>query len=44
VVNIVTAQLRGGDLFYLITVAPESDYNNYRNAFQNILQSVRLTD
>ena len=44
VVNIVTAQLRNGELFYLITVAPESDYYNYQNAFQNILQSVRLND
>jgi len=44
IVNIVTAQLRSGDLFYLITVAPESDYNNYQNTFQNILRSVQFND
>jgi len=44
VVNIVTAQLRNGDLFYLITVVPDSDYYNYQNTFQNILRSVQLND
>ncbi len=44
IVNIVAAQLRSGDLFYLIMVAPESDYNNYQNTFQNILQSVQFND
>ena len=44
VVNVVTTQLRNGDLFYLITVAPESDYYNYQNTFQNILRSVQLND
>src|SRR5712692_2793191 len=44
VVNIVTAQLRNGDLFYLITVVPDSDYYNYQNTFQNILRSVQFND
>ena len=44
VVNIVTTQLRNGELFYVIAVSPESDYNNYQNTFQNILRSLQLND
>jgi len=44
VVNVVTTQLRSGELLYLITVAPESDYANYQSTFQNILRSVQLND
>jgi len=44
IVNVVTTQLRNGELFYLITVAPESDNYNYQNAFQNVLRSLRLND
>jgi beta-barrel assembly-enhancing protease len=44
VVNLATTQLRNGDLFYIITVAPVSDYNNYQATFQNILRSVQLSD
>ena len=44
IVNVATTQLRNGDLFYLIMVAPESDYTNYQNTFQNILRSVQFND
>ena len=44
VVNVVTTQLRNGQLLYLIAVAPENDYNNYLNTFQNILRSLQLND
>ncbi len=44
IVNVATTQLRNGDLFYLIMVAPESDYSNYQNTFQNILRSVQFND
>ncbi len=44
VVNVVTTQLRNGELLYLISVAPESDYNTYLSTFQNILRSVQLND
>ena len=44
VVSVVTTQLRSGELLYLITVAPESDYANYQATFQNILRSVQLND
>ena len=44
VVNVITTQLRNGELLYIIGVAPESDYNNYLSTFQNILRSVQLND
>jgi Zn-dependent protease with chaperone function len=44
VVNIGTTQLRNGELLYLITVVPESDYQNYQATFANILRSVQLND
>jgi hypothetical protein len=44
VVNVVTTQLRNGDLLYIIAVAPEVDYNSYQTTFQSILRSVQLND
>jgi beta-barrel assembly-enhancing protease len=44
IVNVVTTQLRNGELLYIISVAPESDYNSYQNTFQNVLRSVQLND
>ena len=44
VVNVVTTQLRNGELLYIITVAPENDYYNYQVTFQNTLGSVQLID
>jgi Zn-dependent protease with chaperone function len=44
IVNVVTTQLRNGELLYLISVAPETDYQNYQNTFQNILRSLQLND
>lgn len=43
-VNIVTTQLQNGQLFYLITVSPTDEYQNYQNTFARILRSVRLND
>lgn len=44
VINLVTTQLRSGELFFLIGVSPENEYRNYQGTFQNILRSVRLSD
>lgn len=44
VINVVTVQLRNGELFYMIAVSPESDYGSYQNVFLNILRSVQLND
>jgi len=42
VVNLVTTQMRNGQLFYMITVTPENEYNNYQGTFGNILRSIQL--
>jgi Zn-dependent protease with chaperone function len=42
VINIVTTQLRNGQLFYMITVAPQTEYSTYQSAFSNILRSLQL--
>ena len=44
VVNVITTQLRNGELLYLIAVAPNNEYNSYQNVFQNVLRSLQLTD
>jgi hypothetical protein len=44
VINVITTQLRNGELFYMITVSPGNEYSNYQNAFQNILRSLQLND
>jgi hypothetical protein len=43
-INVVTTQLRNGQLFYMITVCPENEYSTYQNTFLTILRSVRLND
>jgi hypothetical protein len=43
-VNILTTQLRNGALFYMITVSPTDEYQNYQSTFSTILRSVRLND
>jgi hypothetical protein len=44
VVNVITTQLRNGQLFYLIAVAPENESASYQAAFRNILRSIQITD
>ena len=44
IVTIYTAQLRGGNLLYVATVAPGSEAARYDRAFQNVLSSIRLND
>ena len=44
IVTVVTTQLRNGQLFYMIGVAPSNDYGSYQSAFRNILRSVQLND
>jgi Zn-dependent protease with chaperone function len=43
-VTVYTTLLRNGDLFYMISVAPQNDYVNFQTAFRNILSSIRLND
>ena len=44
IITVTTAQLRNGDLFYFITVSPDSDFSAYQSAFNYILQSIQFTD
>lgn len=41
--GVYTAFLADGNLFYYLTIVPESDRETYRPAFQRILQSIRFT-
>ncbi len=42
-VRVITTQLRNGQLFYMIAVAPQNE-RGFENAFQTILQSLRIND
>ena len=44
IINVVTTQLRNGDLFYMIAVSPSDDYQTYQSTFLTILRSLRLND
>lgn len=42
IVTVYTTQTRDGNLFYIVAVAPQSDYSRYNNAFSNMIRSIRL--
>ncbi|MDQ2921973.1 MAG: M48 family metallopeptidase [Acidobacteriota bacterium] len=44
IITVVTTQLRNGELFYMIAVAPENEWSSYQAAFRNILRSVQIND
>jgi hypothetical protein len=39
---IYTTATEDGRLFYLITIAPQDEYDNYRNVFERIIEAIRL--
>jgi hypothetical protein len=41
-VTIYTTLLQNGDLFYMIAIAPESDYRAYQNVFANMIRSLQI--
>lgn len=43
-IGVYTTFLRDGNLFYYLTVVPESDASSYASAFERIGQSIRLKD
>ena len=43
-VEVHTTLLANGDLFYVVTVAPERELTSYGPAFDRVVQSVRLSD
>ncbi|HEY2964190.1 MAG TPA: M48 family metalloprotease [Pyrinomonadaceae bacterium] len=42
-VRLITTQLRNGQLFYMVAVAPQNE-RNFETAFQNVMRSVRIND
>lgn len=42
VINIMTTLLRNGDLFYVIFIAPQDDYNSYQRVFGNIVRNIEI--
>jgi beta-barrel assembly-enhancing protease len=42
VVTIYTTMMRNGSMFYMVTVAPQDDYQNYQQVFHNVLRSIQL--
>lgn len=44
IVTLYTTMLRNGDLFYLIAVAPQDEFQNYQKTFMGILRTVELSD
>lgn len=43
-VTVITTQLRNGQLFYMIAVAPQNEWTSYQTAFRNVLNSLRISD
>lgn len=43
-VTVVTTQLRSGQIFYMIAVAPQNEYGNYQAAFRNVLNSLQIRE
>ena len=42
-VRLITTQLRNGQLFYMIAVAPQNE-RNFEGAFDTVMRSVRIND
>lgn len=42
IVTVYTAFLNSGELFYVITVAPQNESSSYDYAFRNMIRSIRL--
>ncbi len=43
-ITVITTQLRNGQLFYLIAVAPENESASYQTAFRSVFRSLQLND
>ena len=43
-ITVITTQLRNGELFYLIAVAPENESASYQAAFRSVFRSLQLND
>ena len=43
-IAIFTTQLRDGNLFYAVAVAPQADFNSYRGVFDKVIRSIQLME
>jgi hypothetical protein len=43
-IQVVTAQLQDGNLFYALGVAPQHSFNSYRDVFDRVAESIRFTE
>jgi len=43
-IALFTTQLRDGNLFYAVAVAPRSDFDAYRGVFDKVIRSIQLTN
>ena len=41
---VFTSQLRDGNLFYAVAVAPQNDFNAYRGVFDRVIRSIQLME
>jgi hypothetical protein len=41
---VFTTQLRDGNLFYAVAVAPQNDFNAYRSVFDKVIRSIQLME
>ena len=41
-IQVYSAQLRNGNLFYAVAVAPANVFNSYRDTFDRVVRSTRL--
>ena len=44
IATVYTTQLNDGQLFYIVTVAPETEASSYNTAFRNTIRSIRLSE
>ncbi len=43
-IAVFTTQLRDGNLFYAVAVAPQSDFDAYRSVFDKVIRSIQLME
>ena len=44
VINVYATQLRNGNLLYAVGVAPQAEYSAYRNVFDRVVGSIRVSE
>jgi predicted Zn-dependent protease len=43
-ITVITTQLRNGQIFYMIAVAPNNESSSYQTVFRNVLRSLQIND